>query len=303
LTSLKLKGGLILFNKPTDVTSFKVLSTIKESLKIKRVGHAGTLDKFATGLLLVLTGPYTRLVPYLTNLDKEYLATFQFGTETTTLDPEGEVVQTGPVPTRAEIDIVLDQFRGELLQVPPLYSAVHHQGKRAYELALKGIEADLAPRSICIYKLEIQDYAAPVLTLRIHCSKGTYIRSLARDIGHACGSCAYVTSLQRTSIGPFRLEEAVSPLAFDPQKDLLAAYTFLPLLKNFMALTVLPEVEAKVLKGMLLRPQQLGLQSAVGEKVALFNQAGQLIALLEFRRDPVRGESYRYLAVFDKLND
>lgn len=303
MTSLLVRDGLILLDKPADVTSFKALAVVKKSLQVKKVGHAGTLDKFATGLLLVLTGRYTRLVPYFCNLDKEYLATFRFGAETATLDPEGELIRTGRIPSREELIAVLDQFTGEILQIPPFYSAVHVKGQRAYELAKQGIQADLSPRLIRIHRLEVLDYTPPELTLRIYCSKGTYIRALARDIGQACGSCAFVTSLRRTLIGPFRVDEAVSSEKFNPETDLRSAQAFLPLLDSFTLRTIPPAIEEKILKGMQLKAQRLSFKAQAGEKIALLNQGGKLVALVEYQDDGDRESDYRYLAVFNMRDD
>jgi tRNA pseudouridine55 synthase len=168
----------------------------------------------------------TRLCPLASALDKEYVATITFGCETSTLDPEGEVVARGEIPTLAEIEAVLPQFRGDIMQVPPAYSAVHVAGVRAYRAARKGETVVLRARPVHVEGLEVISYASPSMILRVTCSKGTYIRSLARDIAVAAGTRAYVSGLRRTRVGGFRVEDAVSPDSFDPDRDLLPPSAF-----------------------------------------------------------------------------
>lgn len=201
---------LFLINKECGETSFKTVARVRRKLNIKKAGHAGTLDQFASGLLLILTGRYTRLVEYFTDFDKVYRATFEFGKETETLDPEGHVIAEGKVPTLSEIETALPSFLGKISQKPPHYSAVHVNGERAYRLALKGKEIEIPARQIEIFNWKIVRYEPPFLESEIHCSKGTYIRSLARDLGRACGSCAYVSELQRHSVAAFSIDKALS---------------------------------------------------------------------------------------------
>jgi len=207
---MNLVSSILLIDKPTGVTSFSSLSPIKREID-KKVGHGGTLDKFAHGLMIVLTGRMTKLNSIFSSLDKKYEATFEFGKMTDTLDPEGEVIQTGPIPTLEEItQAVKEHFNGPILQVPPKYSAIHLNGKRAYELVREGKDVPLVAREVTLYSVDITSYTPPFVTLTIHCSKGTYIRSLARDIALACNTVAYVTKLERTSIGPYSIQESVS---------------------------------------------------------------------------------------------
>lgn len=193
------------------MTSFASLKPVKRTIS-KKVGHAGTLDKFAEGLMIVLTGTFTKLNPLFSNLDKQYIATIEFGDETSTLDPEGEVIASAPIPSYEQIVSVLEaQFTGTIKQRPPQYSAVHVDGQRAYKLARSGQEVAMPTREVTIHGIKIISWEAPVLHLAVHCSKGTYIRSLARDIALACDSRAHLIALKRTAIGPYRLEEAVDP--------------------------------------------------------------------------------------------
>lgn len=193
------------------MTSFTSLKPVKRTIA-KKVGHAGTLDKFAEGLMIVLTGTFTKLNPLFSLLDKQYIATIAFGDETSTLDPEGEIVASAPVPSLEQIHSVLKtHFSGTISQRPPQYSAVHVHGQRAYKLARSGQEVAMPTREVTIHDIQVIGWESPILHLAVHCSKGTYIRSLARDIALACDSRAHLIALERTAIGPYRLDEAVDP--------------------------------------------------------------------------------------------
>lgn len=201
---------IILTNKPKDVTSFKSLGSIKRNVD-KKVGHAGTLDKFAHGLMIVLTGSATKLNQLFSTLDKTYIATIRFGAQTTTLDPEGEVVETSQIPDLETIKTAIkNNFMGKVLQTPPAYSAIHIDGKRAYKLARSGEEVEMPEREINIYSFDILSYNDLDLICEIRVSKGTYIRSIARDLALACNSRGYLVDLIRTSIGPFTLDQAIN---------------------------------------------------------------------------------------------
>lgn len=208
--------GLILLNKPTGISTFSALGGVKKALGTKKVGHAGTLDPFASGLVVALSEKMTKFAPMLTALDKEYRAIFTFGEETDTLDVEGKVVATAPVPNLPEIENAFGRFTGEIEQTPPAYSAIKIDGKRAYALARRGEKPALKPRKVTIHDLEILGWESPHLELRIICSKGTYIRSLARDWGLAVGSRAYCSVLERIAVGPFEISESVTPDEFTP---------------------------------------------------------------------------------------
>lgn len=199
---------IVPFAKQRGKTSFASLSAIKNAFGTNKVGHTGTLDSFADGLLVVLTGRLTRLVPHITSFDKTYLALVRFGTETDTLDPTGAVVRTGAIPSREQLERVIPQFVGTIAQVPPLYSAIHLDGNRASDLARAGKTAAIPARNITVYDIRLHDCAGEYALLEVRCSKGTYIRALARDIAAACGSCAHLAALRRTAVGPFVLSEA-----------------------------------------------------------------------------------------------
>jgi len=200
---------IILTNKPKDVTSFRSLGSIKKHVD-KKVGHAGTLDKFAHGLMIVLTGSTTKLNQLFSILDKTYIATIRFGSQTTTLDVEGEIIEKAPIPELAVIEKqIKEHFIGKIMQAPPLYSAIHVDGKRAYKIARSGKNIEMAEREVSIYSFDIISYNNLDLVCKIKVSKGTYIRSIARDLALSCNSRGYLVDLVRTSIGPFQLEEAV----------------------------------------------------------------------------------------------
>ena len=203
------RHGLLLLHKKTGVTSFGSLAGVKRAFATGKAGHTGTLDKFASGLLLVLVGRGVKLAPLFSGCVKEYTGTIRFGEETDTLDPEGEAVASGPVPSLADIEGILPAFRGCIFQAPPAYSAVHIDGRRAHELAREGKEPEMKKRPAMIHSLEIRSWNPPEMEIYARVSAGTYIRSLARDIALAAGSRAYLSALKRTKVGPFSLENSV----------------------------------------------------------------------------------------------
>ena len=202
------RSTVTLIRKDSGVTSFSSLRYVKKHVN-KKTGHCGTLDKFATGLLIACCGKYTKKVPLFMGLDKQYVAVIEFGTETDTLDPEGEIVARADVPSIETIENMVAQMTGSIMQAPPAYSALHIDGKRSYELARKGVDVQPEKRPVFIYGAQILNWSAPYLTIRLDVSKGTYIRSYARDLALACGSRGYVSALERTKIGPFYVSEAV----------------------------------------------------------------------------------------------
>jgi len=211
-------AGTFLVDKPEGSSSFYVVRKVRKALGMKKVGHAGTLDPFATGLLVICAGrPATKMISQIMEGEKEYLATMRLGIETSTLDPEGEVISTKPVGhiPNSVVEACLQEFRGEQLQVPPIYSALKHKGKPLYYYARKGIAIEKPPRSVNIITLERADDgqelndSSPYLTIRVVCSKGTYIRTLGADIGKALGCGAYLTALRRVRSGCFHVRDSV----------------------------------------------------------------------------------------------
>lgn len=211
-----MRDAIVLVNKKSGVTSFSALNRIKRIIN-KKTGHCGTLDKFASGLIIALCGKYTKLNDRFMGLDKTYTAVIEFGRETDTLDPEGEVIKTGAVPDLETLESAVKKLTGQIIQVPPVYSALHVNGKRSYQLVREGREVKLEGRPVTIKKAEILSYEKPFLRIRLEVSKGTYVRSYARDLGELCCSCAFVTELSRDAIGPFSLSSAVD---YDDEKAL-----------------------------------------------------------------------------------
>lgn len=209
------EGRILYLNKPLHWTSFDVVNRVRGVLcralgtKKLKVGHAGTLDPLATGVMVLCTGKATKQIDRLQAGVKEYVATLELGATTPSFDLEHPVDAHYPTEhiTRALVDEVLQQFRGEIWQVPPVYSAVKIDGKRAYNYARKAQEVEIQPKLLVIDELEVLHFALPVLTIRVVCSKGTYIRALARDIGRALHSGAHLTALQRTRVGDVSLAD------------------------------------------------------------------------------------------------
>lgn len=205
-------NNLLLINKERGVTSFQEINRIRKELNVSKTGHAGTLDKDAEGLLLVCTGKATKLLKFLVGLDKTYIAQLHLGIQTTTDDAEGEIFAKNE-EAAFSIDVIkqyLPKYHGKILQRPPNYSAVHINGKRAYQIAKSGEIPNIKEREVTIYDIKILNFTSPILTLEITCSSGTYIRSLARDIGIDTGYLAHICSLKRTKVGNFLLEDAFS---------------------------------------------------------------------------------------------
>lgn len=196
-----------LMDKEPGMTSFRSLSSVKKENRGQKVGHAGTLDSFASGLMIVLIGGATKLTPIFSSFDKEYIAEITFGKETDTLDPEGAVIAEAPVPSRKVLEAVIPSFMGKQKQVPPVYSAVHVDGKRAYREARSGKDIEMPERDIEITALELLSYESGKAVIRTSVSKGTYIRSLARDIAKRASSRGYLTALRRLRIGPWSLAD------------------------------------------------------------------------------------------------
>ncbi|HSC52441.1 MAG TPA: tRNA pseudouridine(55) synthase TruB [Phnomibacter sp.] len=207
-----LDGMVFLMNKPLEWTSFDVIGRMRKIFKIKKIGHAGTLDPLATGMLIVCTGKFTKKINEYMGMEKEYTGTITLGASTPTYDLESEPANFKPYEhiTAEQVEQVLQQFRGPIEQIPPAHSAIKIDGKRVYELARKGQEVNLKPRPVTIHSFEITEMALPLLHFKVVCSTGTYIRSLANDVGAALGTGGYLSSLCRTRIGEFKLEDSLS---------------------------------------------------------------------------------------------
>ena len=204
---------VVQFNKSGGCTSHDAVTAVKKLFKVRKAGHAGTLDPLATGVLLVCLNEATKITGYLSTLDKEYIVTAKLGESTDSYDAEGTITRRSAAAlavTRDDVERTLPGFTGEIEQTPPMFSALKLNGKPLYQLARMGIEVDRKPRAVMVRSIEIMEFKMPYLRLRVSCSKGTYIRSLCNDIGDALGVGAFVTELARTRIGDFTLEDAAT---------------------------------------------------------------------------------------------
>lgn len=294
------EAGLILLDKPPEVTSFKALYPVKRLYKGSKVGHTGTLDRFARGLLVCMIGPFTRFNTLFSDFDKEYEATFTFGSQTDTLDPDGKVISTAEVPSYELIEKTLEQFRGRIDQAPPLYSAVHIDGRRAYKAALSGEQLEMPTRVVTIHELEPLGWDGRDLHVRVRCSKGTYIRSLARDIALAAGSCAHVTQLNRTAVGPFSLSMATS-LSTLSHDSLIEPKDTVHRIPGIGSAVVEDRYLKRIADGMLCRPHWISSVSIAPEDefLALFDERKDLAAVVNLTRrgDANEFDSYLFVAL------
>ncbi|MBO9591857.1 MAG: tRNA pseudouridine(55) synthase TruB [Niabella sp.] len=210
------EGAVLLIDKPLEWTSFDAVRKVRNLVRIKKVGHAGTLDPLATGLLIICTGKFTKQINAYMAKEKEYTGTFTIGAVTPTYDLESEPTDFKPYDqlTIFDMEAATHQFTGDILQVPPAHSAIKKDGKRVYELARKGIDVKLDPRPVTISSFEIDATHLPEISFKVVCSTGTYIRSLAHDFGQALGCGAYLSSLRRTRIGDFLVDDALTIDAF-----------------------------------------------------------------------------------------
>ena len=204
--------GILLVDKPRDHTSHDVVARLRGKLKMKRIGHAGTLDPMATGLLVILVGKATKVSQYLVSLDKEYEGTIELGKVTDTQDAEGEVMATKPVPVLTEDDVqaTIKSFLGDQYQLPPRYSAIKIAGQPLYKAARKGEEVVREPRFIRVMSWDLLRFASPQIDFRLRCTKGTYVRTLAHDLGAKIGCGAHLAALRRTATGKFTVSQALT---------------------------------------------------------------------------------------------
>ncbi len=276
-------SGVLVVDKPVGMTSHDVVQAIRMGTGIRRAGHTGTLDPRASGVLVILVGPAVRLSEYVSASDKRYQAVIRLGASTDTYDADGRFTQQANAPinvTEQQFEETLKQFIGEIEQTPPPYSAVKVQGRRAYDMARQGEEVDLAPRKITVHHLEVLEWAPPEVVVDVHCSSGTYVRSLANDMGNALGCGAYLIGLRRTKSGRFSLRDA-TPLR-KLQEAFQAGNWYQLLIPAAEALADWPAIE--------LDPDQVeaikhghrvpALEDAKG-MVRGVSMAGELVALLE----------------------
>ncbi len=206
------KQGIIVVNKPPGITSHDVVNFIRRKFQMRRVGHAGTLDPMATGILVILLGKSTKLFDRFVAFDKSYRATLRLGTKTTSADIMGQVLAQKPFGhvSRGEVEGAFEQFTGEIEQKPPMVSAVKHQGERLYKLAWQGKEVERTARKVRIDELKLLRFELPDVEFLMSCSKGTYVRQLAADVGEVLGCGACISQIERTKVGPFDISQAVT---------------------------------------------------------------------------------------------
>ena len=212
LVQSKELDGVLLVDKPTDHTSHDVVARLRGKLRMKRIGHAGTLDPMATGLLVMLIGKSTRLSQYLMSVDKEYEGTVELGKTTNSQDAEGEVMETRPVPplTEAEVRAAMQGFLGDQYQMPPMFSAIKINGVPLYKKARQGEEVEREPRFIRVMSWDLLGFATPRIDFRLRCTKGTYVRTLAHDLGQKFGCGGHLAALRRTASGPLHVNDALT---------------------------------------------------------------------------------------------
>lgn len=295
--------GFLLVDKPAGVTSHDVVSAVRRAVRSRSVGHTGTLDPFATGLLVVAIGAGTKMIRFLDERSKRYHAVASLGTVTDTGDLTGKVVGTSPVDGVDEqaIQRVVSSLVGPQLQVPPMYSALKLGGKKLYELARRGEVVDRPPREITIHSIEIESYLPPLLSFRVECSPGTYVRTLAEEIGTRLGCGAHLVSLRRLSSGPFSVDDAVTLESIDEAFS-SSSRAFRPLIEALPHLPRLILDDAhvrRILAGLI--PRRLEQSVEADGDVLLLSGKGELVAVARFETSSdgtVRG---RLLRVFPEL--
>ena len=277
---MKRKGrvvdGVLLLDKPYATTSNAALQTARRLLNAQKAGHTGTLDPLASGLLALTFGEATKFSADLLHADKTYIAGIKLGQKTTTGDLEGDFLQTRPVRVnRADIEKTLNAFRGDILQVPPMFSALKRDGKTLYDLAREGVSIERQARSVRIEKLEILEFADELLTVEVTCSKGTYIRVLAEDIGEALGCGAHLASLRRTKVGALSLEDAVTLQALETMSVDERLATLKPLDALMQTLPAVHLSESDRVRFCHGQRLALGLQSS--PRVRVYGPDGQMV--------------------------
>lgn len=258
--------GILNVYKPKGITSHDVVSFVRRKLKMKRIGHTGTLDPLATGVLPVLVGNATKLSDIIMADEKKYVARVILGVTTDTDDTTGNVIEKKTVSvTEEQLNEAVKDFIGEIEQIPPMYSAIKVDGKKLYQLARKGVEIERKPRKITIYSIEIKNFDGTSFDMYVHCGKGTYIRALCRDVGEALGTGACMDALERTMSGVFTKENSYTFEEIEQAADsgrieelLLAPDS---VLDEFAAVSVTEENVIKIKNGIRLRPQQLGIDN------------------------------------------
>ena len=286
--SAKLSAGILNVDKPYGMTSMEVVRRTKRASGIKRVGHGGTLDPVATGVLPICIGPATRMMQYLIDGTKEYRSVIELGVTTDTYDSLGEVTETADCTevSREQIESALKSFHGEIPQVLPMFSALKRDGKRLYDLAREGIEVEREPRKVTVYGIELTEFEPPLATVEVHCGRGFYMRSLAHDLGQILGCGGHMKTLKRLRVGPFLLRDA---LAVEPLDDIFAdgAWTnsvHAPdvVLDAMRAVVAGSDIRKLVLDGRPIPPSIRIPASTPEERCRVYTTDGQFIAIMRF---------------------
>jgi tRNA pseudouridine55 synthase len=279
-------SGVLVVDKPVGLTSHDVVQIVRKGTNIRRAGHTGTLDPRASGVLVILVGPAVRLSEYVSASDKRYQAVLRLGATTDTYDADGRILSTAPVDqlTETQFQEALETFVGEIEQVPPPYSAVKIKGRKAYEMAREGEEVDLAPRRIKVYSLELLEWAPPEAVIDVYCSSGTYVRSLAHDLGEKLGVGAHLIGLRRTKSGRFTLRDAV------PLRKLRDSFEegnwYQYLIPAAEALSDWPAIELDQDQVDAIRHgHRIPAEEGGSEMIRGVSDQGELVALLEFVGD------------------
>jgi tRNA pseudouridine55 synthase len=281
-------AGLLIIDKPSGCTSHDVVAQVRRWTQVRRVGHAGTLDPQATGVLLIGLGAGTKLIQFLHESPKIYRATVRLGVRTDTYDAAGKVVEVHPVPALhgAEVEAVLTGFRGDIEQIPPMFSALKQQGRRLYTLARQGIDVDRPPRRVHIFRLVLLESDADRLQIEVECTSGTYIRVLADDIGRRLGCGAHLSALRRTAVGPFVVDQALTLAVLQEAVRQHAWQHHVRSLSEALAAFPALVLTASAAQGLThgVAPRRQGVQAllggfAAGETVALRGPAGEVFAL------------------------
>ena len=277
-------SGVLVIDKPVGMTSHDVVQAVRNGTNLRRAGHTGTLDPRASGVLVILVGPAVRLSEYVSASDKRYQAIIRLGSSTDTFDADGKFTRSDqPVNvTEAQFEEVLKTFIGEIEQTPPPYSAVKLQGRKAYEMAREGEEVEIAPRKIMVHHLEVLEWASPEVVIDVHCSSGTYVRSLANDLGVQLGCGAYLVGLRRTKSGRFSLRDATPLRKLQEAFNAGNWYQYLipaaEALGDWPAIELSPDEVEGVRHGH--RVKAVG-EAELGSRVRGVSTQGELVALME----------------------
>ena len=279
-------AGFLVVDKPPGWTSHDVVDAARGWLGTRRVGHLGTLDPAATGVLPLAVRAATKLINFVQESDKTYAGSFRLGVETDTLDAEGRVLRTheGPVPDEDQIREVLASFEGEIQQVPPMYSAVKVGGVPLHKLARKGLEVEREPKCVKVERFEMRKYAPPLLEIEVDCTGGTYVRVLASDVGEQLGCGAHLADLRRTRSGPFRIEQALTPeqLSRDAERGEIDRRLLSPLVVlGLPALHLTTHEVAQAERGLELDAQ--GPQVPPGTRMVAHDGEGRVVGIVELR--------------------